>query len=285
MIKEYCFAGVGISVDIPDDIMYEEDRRMAPFRVEKNDASHCFTFRLAEHLDAPAGPVVTVQPGFRVYRDAGWELRYFGSVQERWEPAYARAAHKGEEHFVQLKADAFPGKVATTVVLNALAAEHLIAEAGGVVLHSSFVEWNGKAILFTAPSGTGKSTQAELWRSLRSAGIINGDRAAIRVLDGVPYACGIPFAGSSQYSENRELPLAAVVYLAQAPVTTITRLKGYAAFARIWEGCSVNTWSSEDMERSSGLVSRIAGTVPVYELACTPDESAVVALENALKGA
>ena len=76
--------------------------------------------------------------------------------------------------------------------------------------------------------------------------------------------------------------MAAIVYLGQAPVTSIRRLRGYAAFKRIWEGCSVHTWEPEQMKAVSALVAATAGYVPVYYMPCTPDESAVEALENML---
>ena len=41
--------------------------------------------------------------------------------------------------------------------------EHLLATQRAVILHSAYIDYKGKAILFSAPSGTGKSTQAELW--------------------------------------------------------------------------------------------------------------------------
>ena len=51
----------------------------------------------------------------------------------------------------------------------------------------------------------------------------------------------------------------------------------------MWEGCSVNTWDREDMELVSEAVTKTVTTVPVYYLPCTPDRSAVIALEQALK--
>ena len=79
------------------------------------------------------------------------------------------------------------------------------------------------------------------------------------------------------------LPLEAIVYLGQAPVTTIRRMRGYEAFSRIWEGVSVNTWDKTDMELVSHVVQRIAQQVPVFHMPCTPDESAVDVLEQELK--
>ena len=51
-------------------------------------------------------------------------------------------------------------------------------------LHSSYIIYHDKAILFTGPSGIGKTTQAELWRDYQGAEIINGDVTLIRKWDG-----------------------------------------------------------------------------------------------------
>jgi hypothetical protein len=160
---------------------------------------------------------------------------------------------------------------------------HGFARNHGFIFHCSCIDRGGEAILFTAPSGTGKSTQADLWHQHRGTEIINGDRAAIRLAEGKLLAEGIPFAGSSQYCKNRSLPLRAIVYLGQAPRTTIRKLRGYEAFSKIWEGVSVNTWDREDLERVSAVVQKVASEIPVYHMPCTPDESAVIALEEALR--
>ena len=278
MERYYRFAGVELTVSMPEARAYTDEHHLAPFAVDSVTDPHVFRFEIVETLTEPTGVCIADDPVFRVYEDGGTCIRYIGSAD-----AYIRVCRQGQMNDVQLLAKSYPGCIGSKTVLNSIAAEHLIARAGGFVFHCSYIDWGGMAILFTAPSQTGKSTQAELWRSLRGAQIINGDRAAVRIADGAALAEGIPFAGSSDYCLNRTLPLAAVVYLGQAPVTTIRRMRGYEAFARIWEGVSVNAWDREDVSLVSDAVKRVAESIPVYHLPCTPDESAVIALENALK--
>lgn len=283
MERFYEFAGVSIVICIPDAVMCEEDGRLAPFRCDAVTEPHRFVFEPVERLSAPEGACIVAEPALQVYEAGDVTVRYIGSVQRGWENGYIRVENRGREHRVELKASAFPTGVGSKTVLNSLAAEHLVAQNSGIVFHSSFVEYNEKGILFSAPSGTGKSTQADLWQKYRGAGIINGDRSAIRVTEGGIVAYGTPFAGSSNICLKKTLPLAAVVYLKQAPQNRIRRLAGAEAFCRIWEGCSVNTWDKADVAAVSATVQQVIGAVPVFELACTPDEMAVKTLEEACK--
>lgn len=283
MEKYYRFAGLDFLIDLADERAYRDERWLGPFRVDSVQSPHCFHYEIVDALVTPGGTEIVAQPGFRIYREGDWTVRYIGSVQESWDRAYIRAAHRVKEHQVQLKSSQFPAAVGVNTVLNSMMIEHLIARNGGYVFHTSYIQRDGKAILFTAPSGTGKSTQAELWKELRGVEIVNGDRAAVRIVGGEILADGIPFSGSSRYCLNRTLPIAAVVYLRQAPITTIRRVCGVEAFFKIWEGVSVNTWDKEDVDLVSGAVKRVVEQVPVFQLSCTPDESAVLALEQALR--
>ena len=283
--KNYSFAGVECSVTMPENLMYTDERYLAAFADDRVENPHKFTFELVDSITPPTGKFVTAKPSFWVYDENGSETRYIGSVENGWQNAYMRASHKGRNHTVQIRHDQYNSEcIGTHTVLAAMAVEHLIVQADGVLFHSSYIEKDGKAILFTAPSETGKSTQADLWHQLRGADIVNGDRAVIRVMDGRLYVAGVPFAGSSVYCSNRTVPLCAVVYLGQAPHTTIRRLRGYEAFAKIWEGVSINTWNREDVEKASAIVKQVAENIPVLYMPCTPDESAVIAVEKALEG-
>ena len=283
MERFYEFAGLRIIIRIPDAVTYQEDDSLLPFRVDGTSEPHCFDFSLVDTLPVPLGVCVVAQPSFAEFREGELTQRYIGTVQNRWEDAYICVAHRGKEHRVLLKSSSYPNRIGSKTVLNVMGAEHLVAQNGGFVFHSSFVEYKGKGILFTAPSGTGKSTQADLWQKHRNAEIINGDRSAICVAEGGVVACGLPFAGSSGICLNKTLPLAAIIYLKQAPQDRIRRLAGAEAFRRIWEGCSVNTWDKADVTAVSATVQQVIDAVPVFELACTPDETAVKTLEEACK--
>lgn len=281
--RYYAFAGLEFTVRIPEEWMYNQERRLGAFRVKAVNDPHVFEFQIAEHVQQPCGKLIAKEPAILLYQQNNTIVRYIGAVSLGWHKAYICAEETGKMHKVFLKAEEFPHGFGVNTVLTSMCAEHLIARNHGFVFHCSYIEHNGKAILFTAPSETGKSTQADLWHQYRNAEIINGDRAAIRLVDDVLMAEGIPFAGSSTYCKNRSLPIAAIVYLAQAQVTTIRRMKGYEAFSRIWEGVSVNTWDKEDVELVSDVVQKTAEQIPVFHMPCTPDESAVQALEQALR--
>lgn len=282
MEKYYHFAGVDLTISMPDCWMYEEEQKLLPFRVDKlgDTESHFFDFTVVEELEPPQGEVTAVFPDYRVY-DKGM-IRYVGNVQNSWKPAYIRTEHHSRQHYVQLKSSSFKGRIAANTVLNAIEAEHLVVKAGGFILHASYIEWKGKGILFTAPSGTGKSTQADLWHRLRQAQIMNGDRAVVRFCEGKAYVAGLPFSGSSSFCENCTLPLAAVVCLGQAPMTTIEQMTGKEAFSKILSECTVNTWNPEDFHQVIQMIEQLVVQVPIYYLSCTPDESAVIALEQML---
>lgn len=279
MERHYRFAGIEITVDIPDEAGCNDERMLAAFRTEKVTDPHRFEFELVDELLPTEGCILTKQPGYCVYGDGYTQIRYIGAEGN----PHIRAVHNGKLHRVQVKKSSHLQSITAKTVLNAIALERLAVQNNGFVFHCSYIEHKGEAILFTAPSGTGKSTQAELWVKHRGARMINGDRAVVRLENGTPLACGIPFAGSSVYCENRTLPIKAVVYLSQAPQTTIQQIRGYAAFSKIWEGVSVNTWNRQDVEAVSHSVKSLAECAPVFYLPCTPDESAVIALEREME--
>lgn len=283
MEKHYQFAGVEVTVDIPDQWMYEDDRQLAPFRISQVNNPHIFCFEPVDSLPAPTGNLEAQLQHTRVYREATKYVQYIGTVTNGWEKAYIRAEYGKKDHFIQVKVNERITHIGVKTVLNSLGVEHLVAGSGGFVFHCAYIAWNGAAVLFTAPSGTGKSTQAELWRKYQDAEIINGDRAVVRVKDGLLVADGIPFSGSSSYCGNCTLPVAAIIYLSQASETSIRKLRGAKAFSKLWEGISVNTWNKNDMEHVLNVVQKAAVEIPVYHLACTPDKTAVIALEEVLR--
>ena len=149
-------------------------------------------------------------------------------------------------------------------------------------LHASVVEKNGKGILFTAPSGTGKSTQANLWKEYEKAVIINGDKAMIRKNDGKFSVYGSPYAGSSKIYKDISAPVHGIVVLAQAKENRIEVLPKAEAFMKIFKESVVNIWNEDYLIRLTGLIQELVSEVPIYYLACRPDKSAVNLLKKKL---
>ena len=170
-------------------------------------------------------------------------------------------------------------------LLDASELELLLTKLGIFSLHSSLVRRSfGDAILFTALSGTGKSTQAGLWEQYAGADTLNGDRSMIRRVEGRWTAFGSPFAGTSGIYRSESAPIRALVVLRQAPENTIRRLNRAEAFRAIYSESVLPRWHTDAHQRVISLVTEIVSEVPVYLLACTPDERAVTLLKQTLEG-
>ena len=160
--------------------------------------------------------------------------------------------------------------------------EILLSFFGGVSLHSSFIRHKDRGILFTAPSGTGKSTQADLWEKYRGAEILNGDRTMIRKLEEGWTAFGSPFAGSSNIFRNESAPIRTIVVLRQAPVNTLRVMNDSEAFRYLYSEMVIPKWHSEAHKTIISQTVALSSEVPVVLLSCTPDEDAVITLEKYL---
>ena len=168
------------------------------------------------------------------------------------------------------------------VVFSLIGIEELVAESNGCVLHSSFIEKNGGAILFTGPCSIGKSTQANLWKDYADAVVVNGDKTLIFEKDGVFYASGMPFSGSSKDCINKTYPVKAVISLQQSDCNFANRLVSPESFYSLYRNCYPVPYSRDDTGRLIDFVGKLSEKVPVYEYACLADESAVRYLEREL---
>ena len=167
-------------------------------------------------------------------------------------------------------------------VLEAAGLFDIFADAGMLVLHSSYiVTRTGEGILFSGPSGIGKSTQAALWERFAGARTINGDWG--RVCPAARTVSGIFYAGTSGICQNVTAPLRAVVLLGQAAENRVVRARPQEAFARLLSQCAYYEWDAASAARMTELAAQLVTNVPVWRMDCRADESAVRALEEAVR--
>ena len=178
--------------------------------------------------------------------------------------------------------ESFPVMMDNRYMWGSVSLAQLLLPKSAFFMHASFISTGGTAILFSAPSGTGKSTQADLWQRYRSAEIVNGDKAGILAENGI-YACGVPFCGTSGICKNKDFPLGAIVLLSQAEVNSVRRLKGVEALQKLLQNVYLDLIAPDEHKMIINLLIKVLETVPVYSLSCTADENAVIALEKALR--
>lgn len=203
-------------------------------------------------------------PGGEAYAQVNFESSCPGSMICR----YVR----GKESFLDYSRN----------ICDILSLETLLLHYNGFILHSSFIRWQQQGILFSAPSGTGKSTQADLWVEYEGAEIINGDRAGLRLIDGVWQAYGLPYAGSSHIYRNENAPVAAVVVLRQAKENRIRRLRAAEAIRFLYPEVTAHHWDREFVDRILNLLMELTEAVPVYLLECLPDRGAVELVKDTI---
>lgn len=283
MKKYYEIAGFKFCVWADESIMYKKDGPLEPFVTECCEDAYEFVVTVRECVSEAEGECVFSSLNQKIYRANNKNIRYFGSAEKDLNRSYLRIERCNNKSQVEVRRADIVDKITAKTLLDAVEIEHFCVENNGFVFHSSYIIWNGKAILFTAPSGTGKSTQADLWLKYRDAEIVNGDRSIVRAVADEVFACGLPFSGSSGICKNITVPLGAIVYLGQASQNKVERLIGIKAFRAIWEGVSVNTWDINDVSMCTDIVKKVIEEIPVYKFDCLPDESAVIELEQALK--
>ena len=118
---------------------------------------------------------------------------------------------------------------------EALAAYRKIADAviplNRFLVHGAAIAIGNKAVLFTAPSRTGKTTHIKHWlHNVDGAYVINGDKPLIRVTNKQVIACGTPWAGSEQYYTNTQVPLSVVVFMERYETNEIEEISFREAY-------------------------------------------------------
>ncbi len=209
-------------------------------------------------------------------------VRYYGHMQDI-KSCYACTIRNGNQTKAFVKSSVLVDGIPSHLMAELLELEHLLAMHHKILLHASVICVDNEAILFTAPSKTGKSTQASLWQRVMDAQIINGDRCAVGVEGQKAFVYGVPFAGSSNIRRNVKLPIKAIVYLRQGPQNQAQKCAGASAFRRVYEGCSLQIWDEHDVSCVLDSVAQIIQNVPVIDFECRPDEQAVFVLKKKLE--
>lgn len=153
----------------------------------------------------------------------------------------------------------------------------------GLMLHSSCVEKDGYAYLFSARSGTGKSTHTHLWlNTLSGTRIINDDKPALIFENGVWYACGTPFSGKTDENVNTKIPIRAIVFLYRNKTNEVEKLPASKAVGLLLEQ-TINPANRTLAENMLSLADSLLKNIPVFSLGCNMDPQAAEIAYNEIE--
>jgi len=154
---------------------------------------------------------------------------------------------------------------------------HKLLDFDGFMLHSSAVAIDNAAYLFSAKSGTGKSTHTALWQKYFGndrAIIVNDDKPAIR-FDGNRFnVYGTPWSGKTDKNKNIKVPLKSIVFIERSHTNWINQIDNKNAIKMILDQ-TVRPKKIENIDKLFSLIDELLKSVPVYKLGCNISEDAV----------
>ncbi len=164
------------------------------------------------------------------------------------------------------------------LAFNRFLLQHTFINHHGLIIHAAGGSINGKGMVFPAVSGTGKSTLSHLLLPHPENQLFSEERIIMRRLDDGWHLWGTPWKGTGVIARNESAPLNAIVFLSQAPETKVSKLPPSAALRRLLETVSIPWYSQEWTDKGLAVCESLLKTIPVYELAFRPDQTAVQAV-------
>ncbi len=172
------------------------------------------------------------------------------------------------------------------IVIFNLLCKKILEDFDGFFFHSSSLVMDNEAYIFTAASGTGKSTHTSLWRKRYGSRVemINDDKPIIRKHDGRFYIYGTPWMGKSEIGNNIKAPIKAVFVLERDSRNSVERVPVADVFAELLKATLVFS-EKNNMAKLLSLFDEFFSSTQLYRLKCNTDISAAEAAYNAVNSA
>ncbi len=155
---------------------------------------------------------------------------------------------------------------------------------GRILIHGAALQIDGKGFLFTAPSGTGKTTHLKLWGKKfgKSVTVIDGDKPFISFENGIPTIWGSPRSGKEGWNTPSSASLCGIAFLQRSETNRIISVSP----AEIIEEAFIQFYIPKDKEAAEitfNLIEKLLDSVPIYRLFCNMDIEAAEIAYNTMK--
>lgn len=248
------------------------------------EADLYYTFHTDQQPRLPNTPPIYRKPDILVFRQpSGLESRLL--ILPDRQAAYAYLEETDSRHTEIYFNPAYTSLLsADTIFHSMLALEKHLVLRNSFVFHCSYLDFERKAILFSGPSGIGKTTHTNLWCQYLPgrANVLNGDKCLLSREGNTFYANGWPICGSSGICYNERREVRAVVLLQQAPENRLIEEKKILTFRRVLEQLTVNYWNREFTNAAMTFANSLVSTLPCFTYGCNISREAVDTLYQQL---
>lgn len=210
---------------------------------------------------------------------------YFTEYVTSGKPEYSLAVTEDDIVFERKKAarademEGIPYRKFSDAYLETIVVQRKISEFlfdhDVLLFHGSVIAVDGEAYLFTAKSGTGKSTHTRLWREMLGdrAVMVNDDKPFLQIEGDKVYAHGSPWNGKHHLGENISVPLKAICILERGVTNQIREIKPAEALMMLMQQSS-RPGNRNKMPKYMDMIDKLTQRVAFYRLQCNMDPEA-----------
>lgn len=267
--------------------LWKELAQYDPFVSEGEDTR--FDMELVENLELPAKSLYFDQPTEEgetkiiIYKSG--EDWYFESMPTSQWPVVMQLWASAD--FTQAKLHIVKPSQALFALNNAMMLMFAFSTAayGTLEMHASVIQNSGKAYLFLAKSGTGKSTHSRMWlENIEGSTLLNDDNPIVRVLpDGQIRVYGSPWSGKTPCYVNEDYPIGAFVQIRRAAENRAIPQNVVASYAMIYTSSSGIKFDRTMADQLNDTIAKVVSASRAFILECRPDAEAAKVCYEAVR--
>ena len=236
-----------------------------------------------------AGRIIEIGSLYRAVHDYCKDYRFDGIPDFFVKTSVEDIVYEREKSIRNALFEGKPTGQYTDAYLEELAVYRQIAEKmpfyDTFLFHGSAVAVDGQAYLFTAKSGTGKSTHTRLWRKLlgNRAIMINDDKPLITVSKSGVTVYGTPYNGKHRLGSNTAFPLKAICILQRSEENHIVQITPKQAYPMLLQQ-SYRPNDKNALVRTMTLIDELSCQVTFWKMDCNMELTAAEMSYHAMKG-